>query len=94
MSRVIYKYPLPGLGSMAEVEVHRYAKALHVGLDPNDVPCIWFEEVLEQPMEERTLLTIGTGIAFEIDPKTTNKYIGTFSVGPFVAHIYQLGGSS
>lgn len=95
MSKIIYKYPLPLLNNIMEIEVHRYAKALHVGIDPIGDSCIWFELDSEQPKEKRTLLAIGTGINFEAEFKQeTMKYIGTFIRGLLVQHIYQIGGSS
>lgn len=51
-------------------------------------PCIWVKVNPENKKEWRTFVTYGT--SYEIDTQTEKKYIGTFQLGSFVGHLFEI----
>jgi len=59
----------------------------------NNIPCIWFmvdlDETLASKMETIKLQTVGTGMSFSFSPET-HKFLGTYQIGGFVGHVFQI----
>ena len=79
---VIWKEPLRLDEGRDSVTIES-AGALHVGIDPNGVPCVWFWAPEEGSATQRiTVVLIGTGITLPDD--SVDRYLGTFvSFGRF-----------
>lgn len=84
----IHKYMLSPT-DMQEVRMPKGAKILCVQTQ-RDVPCIWAEVDVHQPMETRVFTTIGTGHTF---PPGVLGYVGTYQIhnGRLVFHVYENG---
>lgn len=83
--KTIFKYPI-GITRYQVVNMPAGAKPVHVGYDPQGMPCIWAEVDTTQPDENFEVNVIGTG--HEMNQKTPNVHIGTFVQGPYVWHVY------
>ena len=80
----IWKYPLTIIHGQT-IQIPATAKVLHVGLDPNDKPCLW---ALLDPREtkvDRLVVVLGTG--FDLNPLTPH-HAGSFRDGRFMWHVF------
>lgn len=80
--RTVYKYALD-----FSCEIPQGAKLVHVGKDPNNVFCAWFEVETENPTATVTFHMVGTGN--QIPPGA--QHIASLVGDPFVWHIYAEG---
>jgi hypothetical protein len=81
--KTIYKYPIQ-ITDEQDLEIpHGYP--LHVGLDPQGVPCIWFQVNTDHLKSKVKIHIIGTGNPI---PDAAIFYIGSFVQSPFVWHVY------
>lgn len=86
---VIWKEPLP-LDEGRDRVTLESSGALHVGLDPNGVPCVWFwapeaDEGGRVPVID--VILVGTGIPLEAE--SVDRYIGTFVWRTLVLHAFE-----
>jgi len=82
----VLKYPLSPTATVQIELPIRGAIALHVGLDRNDVPCIWIEVPTgNQSLSVRAFSVFGTG--WEISSNST--YIGTYNQNGYIWHVYE-----
>lgn len=80
----IYKYPL-FFNPRQTTALPISARVLHVGLDPNQVPCIWAKVDTDEPKLDRLFFIVGTGNELPVDAK---HYIGTYNQAHFVWHLW------
>lgn len=79
--RVVYKYAI-------DLEVKMPSQAQIVCVDTQqDKPFIWAVVDTESPEEIRAFRVYGTG---ESIPDGLRRYIGTYRVGPFVWHVFEV----
>ena len=80
----IFKYPF-AIESKTTVEMPYGHVFLHVGLDPEGVPCVW--ALVDEHSEKRPveLYVVGTGADV---PENAANHLGTFIQTPFVWHIF------
>lgn len=83
----IFKYPLVGADGVAKstLKVPAGAKPLYVGLDADEVACVWMLVETSQMEVDYPFWIFGTG--WEI-PSLAIKYFGTFKQGPFIWHVF------
>ncbi len=85
---VIYKYPVPMVGSFFNLELPSGAKILAFQAQIGN-PMLW---VLVDPehthKETRHFAIRGTGTPMN-DWRSTDKYIGTIQIPPFVWHLFE-----
>lgn len=62
-------------------------QAVHVGHDPDGVPCIWLELNPAHPVSELEVLLIGTGKP--IDNRFAGGHAGSFLDGRWMGHVYR-----
>jgi hypothetical protein len=79
----IWKQPLSMPG-----ETHiEHQGILHIGIDPNGVPCVWFWRPESEPILSRIVL-FGTGI--EMTPQeASGRYVGSFVWRTLVLHAFE-----
>jgi len=85
-SNVIYKIQLSEPGYMKEIDMPDDAAVVHVGLDPQMEPCLWyrFNQTRGDETKKRVKLTlIGTGMPFPAEYAT----LGSIVEGRFVWHL-------
>ena len=83
VNRTIWKFPLPGHG--ISLTLGDFPKVVHVGPDPQGVPCVWVEHGHDSVHPTNLRLEIvGTG---ERVPRDMT-HVGTFIDGRFVWHVY------
>ena len=86
MIKKIWKYPIEIIDKQL-IRMPKGATLLHVGLDPNDIPCIWALINPDAPLVDRNIFIHGSGhtvIRFD-----EGSYVGTFVQGYFVWHVFQ-----
>lgn len=84
--RTIWKYPLQ-LTEQQTVTMTKGAEILHVGLDADEIPCVWAEvESLNDP-EPIYFFVVGTGNRIPLRART---HQGSFIQKPFVWHVFTL----
>jgi hypothetical protein len=85
VTSAIWKARLPMPGALTL----EHSGILHVGIDPNGVPCIWFWRPDSEDETTLSRITLfGTGI--EMTPKeASGRYIGTFVWRTFVLHAFE-----
>lgn len=85
MPRIIWKFPL-GV-TATTIEVGSDPHVVHVGLDPEGVPCVWVEHVVgpEDDLRPVYFYTVGTGWNM---PEGW-VHVGSFVDGNFVWHLYK-----
>ena len=67
------------------IEFNSVAEFRHVGLDPNDVLCIWAEVYPDETRKfKRKIFLVGTGRPIPND----SKYMGTVTMGDFIWHVH------
>lgn len=54
----------------------------------NAIPCIWARVNPENKTERRSFIVYGTGLTINLED--SKKYIGTFQLGKFVGHLFEL----
>lgn len=82
--KTIYKYPIE-ITDYQEIEIPEGSSILHVGLDPNGVPCIWAEVNTSLKRTSIGIWIFGTGNPVNSDGK---EHKGTFIDGFCVWHVY------
>ena len=85
MSKTVYKYPLPLRDSKFSLVLPENFKFLCV-MFQNELPFMWAEVAEEVSKTEFQFQLFGTGQ--EIPESAT--YLTTYSIGPFVLHLYRL----
>lgn len=82
----IWKKPLtlPEGGVVTGVE---NSGILHVGIDPNGVPCVWFWAPEEEASVVSEVVLFGTGESME--PESVDRYIGSFVWRMLVLHAFE-----
>jgi len=87
---VIHKINLDNISSDV---LPKGATILHVGLDPNGNPSLWymFSPAKEQETETRKFVVVFTGKEFDATNKT---FIGTFQAGHLICHVFEQSLSS
>lgn len=85
MKKIIYKYILNA--GIVKVEMPAGAKILCVQ-EQNNLPVLWAEVDINQPLENRVFSLVHTGEEFDTTYKT---YIATclLDEGDYVVHIYE-----
>jgi len=79
----IYKYPI-AITDKQSILVPSQAKFLHVGLDPSEIPCLWYQVNPDNPKENITIYVVGTGGVIPLGA----RHLGTLVQGSFVWHIF------
>lgn len=94
--RVVHKFPLvqaiEQIGHF--IEIPNASKIVHVGRDPQEVPCVWAEIVTDasdvlvpsKPGKVGGLRVTVYGTGHRIP--TALEHAGSFVAGPFVWHVY------
>ena len=67
------------------VRMPAHARVICVGLDPENLPCIWAEVISENSLVDFSVFVTGTGHAV---PEGDNRHVGSFIQGPFVWHVW------
>jgi len=84
--KTIYKYPLV-LTDHQTVATKTGAKFLHVGLDPQGVPCLWMLVDPQECPSSWVIWIVGTGNPM---PPGDKVHLGSFTQGPFMWHVFAL----
>ena len=82
--RRVYKYAIPEPGTTRRIAVPEVHKPIHVGQDPDNTWCVWFEVDDIKREIGRTLLVVGTGHPIP----DGFEHCGSLVQGPFVWHVY------
>ena len=82
--KTIWKFPFE-IADRVKITVPAGAKVRHVGLDPNDDPCLWCQVYSDAPKEDLELFVVETG---QTIPKEAIEFLGSFMCGPFVWHVF------
>lgn len=84
----IYKYPL--MAQVNEIEMP-LATILSVGLDPNDIPCIWATVDTNSEKKIRKFALFGTGWPLnDFIEKYHMNFLGTVKEESYMWHIFEL----
>lgn len=83
--RAVYKYPIP-ITDKQDIRMPECARIVHVGLDPQNAPCIWAEVVTERSLRTYEVFVVGTGHPLPAGAAT--NHIGSFAQGPYMWHVY------
>ncbi len=87
--RTIYKFPL-AIEEKQKIEFLKEAgttcKIIHVGLDPQDQPCVWIELYVGTYPCSYEFKIIGTGGRVS----GCDNHVGSFVQGRYVWHVYVL----
>lgn len=87
--RKVFKYyvdQFEGLMEPVTVEMPAGAKLLSIQTQ-NGRGCLWAEVEMTAPIRKRAFMIVGTG--HEI-PALCGGYVGTYQVGHFVWHVYEV----
>ena len=89
--KTIWKYSTP-FNDTFKLEIPKGAKILTIQVDnKNNYPTIWALVDLESELETRHFEFFGTGIPIhDVDMGFERKYIGTYQIGEFVGHIFEI----
>ena len=81
--QAIYKYPIE-ITDEQLITLPEYSRPLHVGLDPQGVPCIWAKvDTITVKKMKLKVFVHGTG-----DPYVQGDYLGSFVQSVFVWHVF------
>jgi hypothetical protein len=80
----IHKFPLDGKACQP-MALPEGAAILHVGLDPENKPCVWARVDPDRPLKGRQFFTIGTG---ERLPPPAKYHHGSYVDGPYIWHVF------
>ncbi len=83
--KTIWKFPIKITDQI--IQMPHGGEMVHVGLDPNGIPCVWARVNALHSLVERSLYVIGTG---EEEPDGDNRYIGSFVQESYVWHVLPL----
>lgn len=81
MRRKIYKQKLVSLIEQG-VPLMVSGRVIHAGLDPNNMPCVWFENDESGDTLSRVHVA-GTG-----HDVPSGEHVASFREGPFIWHVY------
>jgi len=81
--KTIYKYPIR-ITDEQELEIP-IGYPIHVGIDPQGVPCIWYHVDTKSPTSKVKIYIVGTGNPI---PENAHFHMGSFVQSPFVWHVY------
>jgi hypothetical protein len=85
--KTIWKFPIP-LKDIFTLEMPENASVIHVGLDPQGIPCLWAIVFTGAGKLNRRFLLHGTG--HECSPLAKREtHIGTFIMGMLVLHLFE-----
>ena len=84
---VIWKYSL-GLFELSHFDIPRVAKFLSLQTQ-GGAPRLWFLVDPDEEMKHRTFVIRATGERFP-DDYVIGKYFGTFQIGGFVGHVFEI----
>jgi len=87
MEETIWKYDII-VNDLIHLQMPEDAEILCIQVQ-NGNPCIWAKVNPENKMEKRSFLMFGTGHRIT-NPEIEKKYIGTFQLGSFVGHLFEL----
>lgn len=82
--RAIFKYPIQ-ITDYQVIQIPEWSKILHVGLDPNGVPCVWARVITTNKLINQEIWIFGTGNPVDDEWK---DHQGTFIQNNFVWHVY------
>ena len=82
----IYKYPIEIVNTQT-IKIKESAEILHVGLDPQGVPCIWAKVNTSFDDKDFKLCITGTGFLLHEGIK---QHLGTFVQHSYVWHVFSL----
>jgi hypothetical protein len=93
--KTIYKYRL-SISDECRIQMPMGHEILHVGLDPNEAPCIWALVDSAHPSRTETFHVVGTG-----NPMPTYswgepslRHVGSIRQGPFMWHVFVVEGAA
>lgn len=64
------------------------AQAIAVQVQGMNGPCLWAIVEPHKPLEDRVIITYGTGQPMQEDPSFTQEYISTYQIGYKVFHVF------
>jgi len=80
----IYKYPIR-IEDEQMIEMPFGAKCIHVGLDPDETPCIWAKVESTNTPEPVRVFIAGTGHPLPDEPA---EHVGSFKQAGFMWHVF------
>jgi len=89
---VIYKYEfdLYHVGKIATITMPGGARVLYVGVQRPGFICLWAMVDANAKPVSRTFRVYGTGHPMD---EPANHYLGTCMDGPYVWHVFEVGGA-
>jgi hypothetical protein len=84
---VIWKYVM-GIASLSSFDIPEGARFLSLQVQ-GGLPCLWFLVDSEGRKKHRTFTVRTTGERFP-DDFVLGKYFGTFQIGGFVGHVFEI----
>jgi hypothetical protein len=84
----VYKYEIK-IEDFFELYLPKDAKLLTIQTQ-NDKPCVWFLVNPEAEKEKRYFRLAGTGHEIEKEFEHQLEYAGTFQLGSFVGHLFEI----
>jgi len=82
MSNKIYKYEIQ-IADTQQIDIPLDWSVMRVGLDPNNIPCIWADVNPDDENIPTTIYVVGTGHPLPVNA----EHLGSFIQGPFVWHV-------
>lgn len=87
VDKTIWKYPLEPFG-MSFFDIPKGAEFLSLQTQA-EIPCLWFLVNPEELTRRKSFVIRATGARIQKD-QTGGKYYGTFQIGGFVGHVFEL----
>lgn len=94
--QTIWKYEVEPDIVIQTFDMPKDAIVLSFGLDPHGSMCFWAKVDDQAPIEEHLIACVGTGWPISEIFEAANKYacfVGTVTKGPYVWHLFDLGGA-
>ena len=87
--KTIYKYSL-SIVEEQTLTVPASFVPLHVGLDPQDHPCLWGAVDTASPKQTIKVFIVGTGnpLPEGVNLDSSTYHVGSFVQGPFMWHVF------
>ena len=91
MNQEVWKFNTTDKGFVEkfEIKMPKNAQLLNVDIDANNSPCIWALVYPQEEMEIRHFELFGTGQELHNDMGIERKYVGSYSYGNFIGHIFE-----
>jgi len=83
--KTIYKYPLK-ITNVQQIEIPQGFNVLHVGLDPQDQPCIWAAVDTTKETQMAQIVVLGTG--HNANGIEWMNHLGSFRQDCFMWHVF------